>query len=117
MTSKRRSIGKGAVRAGVRYLQSRTVDQQIRFLSDALDSGRLMKHELKDALEKYAHSEMSLGADRLQKKGEPVTVDALLAEYREDTGLKKLADRVGLDEAWFVALAEAECQSREEKGL
>jgi len=48
---------------------------------------------------------MRKGRDRILREGKTPTVDLLLEEYRS-SGLKPLAERVGLDEARFVALAE-----------
>lgn len=95
-------------RVGQRELQSMSTDNQIKVLRDSLHEGRLKPDKLRKALEDNAYEEMRKGADKLHKKGKPVTVVALLEEYHKDKDFQQLATEVGLDEAWFVALAEKE---------
>ena len=94
----------------VAEVQVRDTDGQVRFLADALRKGHLSPGKLKATLENNAYREMAKGAKKLAGEGNALTVDLLLAEYREATALRELAASVGLDEEWFVALAEAECR-------
>ena len=90
-------------------LQRMGTSNQIKVLRDSLHQGRLKPNRLRVALEDGARKEMRKGADKLRKNNKPVTVDALLKEYRGDEELRKLAGEVGLDESWFISLAEKEC--------
>lgn len=94
----------------VSEVQARDVGGQVRFLADALRKGHLSPGKLKVTLENNAYREMAKGAKKFASEGKALTVDLLLAEYREDTAFGDLAASVGLDEQWFVALAEAECR-------
>jgi hypothetical protein len=85
---------------------------QVGIMSQALDSGALSPDKLHKELSNKAADEMSKGYDRIAKKGDTPTVDLLLAEYREELAFKALADRVGLNEQWFINLAEGEIQRR-----
>jgi hypothetical protein len=104
-----------AKRVGMAYLQRSSTSNQVKFLADSLHSGRLSTHNLKKSLEDNAHREMTKGADKLTKNGKQITVDTLLEEYRNDTEFKTLANEVGLDEQWFIGLAEREINNR--KGI
>lgn len=98
-------------KAGYDKLQSMGTDNQIKVLRDSLYEGRLKPEKLRKALEDNACYEMRKGAEKLRKKGKVVTVDALLEEYHGSGEFRDLATQVGLDEAWFVALAEKEIVS------
>ena len=93
---------------GHNTLQAMRTNDQIKVLRDSLHQGRLSPSKLRKALDDNAHKEMRKGADKLRKKGNPVTVDVLLKEYHKDRDFRELATEVGLDEAWFVALAKKE---------
>ena len=95
-------------KAGQKELQSMGTSNQIKVLRDSLHEGRLKPDKLRKALEDNAYKEMKKGADKLRKKGKPVTVDALLEDYDKDKDFQQLADEVGLDRTWFVVLAEKE---------
>lgn len=97
-------------KARVATLQRSSTAKQVGFLADSLHSGRLTARELRRALENNAYIEMRKGAEKLVKKKKAVTVDALLKEYRKDKAFQQLAAEVGLDEAWFVKLAESVCR-------
>ena len=94
----------------VAEVQARDTGGQIRFMADALRKGHLSPGKLKVTLENNARREMAKGGKKFVSEGKILTVDLLLAEFREATGLRELAASVGLDEEWFVALAEAECR-------
>ena len=94
-----------AKRQAVSGLKKLSTEDQIALLSQSLDKGWLSTRELRRQLERNAPNEMRKGRDRILREGKTPTVDLLLEEYRS-SGLKPLAERVGLDEAWFVALAE-----------
>jgi len=96
-------------RVGESALQAMNTGNQVKVLRDSLHLGKLSRGKLRKTLEDNAPKEMRKGAEKLRKKNKPVTVDALLEEYRKDTAFKALAEEVGLDEAWFIALAEKEC--------
>lgn len=96
---------------GLKVLLTMDTSNQIKVLHDSLHQGRLKPDKLRKSLEDNACKEMRKGADKLRRKGKPVTVDALLEEYHKDKDFQKLASEVGLDEAWFVALAEKEIAS------
>ena len=89
-------------------LQKMGTDNQIKVLRDSLHEGLLKPGKLREALMDNAYKEMRKGADKLRKKGKPVTVDNLLEEYRKNEEFRELATEVRLDEAWFIALAEKE---------
>lgn len=93
----------------VHSLQRFSTSNQIKFLADSMHQGRLPASQLRDALKSNARKEMHKGAEKLAKKKKEVTVDKLLEEYRKDKEFQKLADEVGLDEAFFIRLAELEC--------
>lgn len=94
---------------GYSALQAMDTGNQIKVLRDSLHLGKLSPAKLRKALEDNAHKEMRKGADKLRKKGKPVTVNALLEEYRKDRDFRELAIEVGLNEEWFIALANKEC--------
>ena len=98
-------------RVGYDKLQAMSTGNQIQVLRDSLHQGRLKPDKLRKALEDNAYKEMRKGADKLRKKGKPMTADALLEEYHKDKDFQELANEVGLDEAWFIALAEKEIAS------
>jgi len=98
-------------RVGFKVLQAMGTGNQIKVLRDSLHQGRLKPDKLREALEDNAYKEMRKGADKLRKKGKPATVGALLEEYHKNKDFGELATEVGLDEAWFVALAEKEILS------
>lgn len=99
-----------AERAGVSALRASSTSSQVRFMAEALRTGRLSHSKLREALEGNAPKEMNEGAKKLLKKHREVTVDALLEEYRRDEEFQKLAAEVGLGEEWFVGVAESECR-------
>lgn len=94
---------------GYNALQALNTSNQIKVLRDSLHLGKLSPGKLRKALEDNAHKEMQKGADKLRKKGKPVTVDTLLEEYHKDRDFQELATEVGLNEEWFIALANKEC--------
>jgi hypothetical protein len=96
----------------VSVLQRQSTDKQIDFLNTAVGEGRLKQSKLRDQLEKNAPIEMRKGIEKLIKKGKVPTVDLLLEEYRREKSFQKLAGSVGLDEAWFIKLAEDEIAKR-----
>jgi hypothetical protein len=100
-------------RVAVSTLQNYSTSNQVKFLADSLHSGKLAPSKLRKSLEVNAHKEMSKGADKIIKSGKKLTMEFLLDEYYKDTEFRKLATEVGLDEAWFVALAETELIKRE----
>ena len=102
----------GAVGAGVQYVQRQTTNYQVKFLAEALSEGRVSAGKLRGEMEKNAVKEMSKGADKLLKQSRPLTVDGLLEEYHSSPDFKRLAERVGLEESWFVALAEQKIRRR-----
>ncbi len=104
-----------AQKVGAKVLQHYSTDKKVEFLSESLRVGKLSPSKLRESLERFAPREMRKGADKLIKKGKAVTVDNLLEEYHKDNRFQKVASDVGLDESWFVALAERECDRRKEK--
>ena len=96
-------------KVGYNALQAMNTGNQVKVARDSLRQGKLSPGMLRKALEDNAPKEMKKGADKLRKKGKAVTIDALLEEYRNDRDFRELATEVGLDEAWFIALAEKEC--------
>ena len=97
-------------RLGVTTIQAYSTSNQVKFLHDSLHAGKLSAKQLRKVLADKAPGEMSKGARKLAKKNKPVTVDALMGEYRGDKAFQELATEVGLDEDWFVALAATECE-------
>jgi len=98
-------------RKGYSALQAMSTSNQIKVLRDSLHQGLLKPDKLRKTLENNAYKEMRKGADKLRKKNKLVTADTLLKDYYESDDFRKLAAEVGLDEAWFIALAEKECES------
>ena len=98
------------VNAVVSMLQNLSTSGQVRHLADMLHSGKLSAGELKKALTGNAPKEMRTGAKQLAKKNKPVTVDALMGGIWKDGGFLKLIAEVGIDEQWFINLAEEECK-------
>jgi len=103
-------------KVGVSAIESAPTSSQVKIMSEALRTGRLSHPELRKALEQNTPDEMRRGVDKLVKKGKPVTVDALLAEYWGDTQFQELASDVGLDEQYFIKLAEIEINRRGQGG-
>ena len=101
---------KGAIKAGIAALKHESTPNQIQALSDSTRTGGLSPSRLRRALEDNAPKEMRKGDAKLAKKGTQPTVDLLLEEYRADQGFQNMAANVGLDESWFIKLAEAECE-------
>jgi len=89
-------------------IKSKPTETQIGILSEAIEDNHLKSSLLRKTLEKNAPVEMRKGVEKLVKKGKTPTVDLLLEEYRGSKSFQKLALGVGLDEAWFVKLAEDE---------
>ncbi len=108
--AQREQVAKTAVGA----LQHQSTNKQVSFLSGALAEGKLSSGRLRQTLEDNARKEMRKGADKLVKQGKTPTVDLLLVEYHKEKDFQRLATSVGLDESWFMKLAEEEC-SRERK--
>ena len=103
----------GRVRHGVigktaSMLQVLSTKKQVEFLSESLDKGRLKPDELRSQLMANAHKEMRKGIVKLDRKGEEITVDKLLEDYRRETAFRELAEKVGLDEEFFVSVAGEE---------
>lgn len=98
---------------GVATLKRYSTNKQVRFLADALHTGRLSPGELQDSLKENARKEMRRGITKQAKHGVTPTVDTLLKEYREDADFRKLAEEVGLDETWFMNLAKTEIRDWE----
>ena len=94
---------------GYSAMQAMGTGNQVKLLRDSLRLGKLSPAKLRDALENNAPKEMRKGAEKLRKQGKPVTVDALMTEYRKDRDFRELAAEVGLDENWFIELAKKEC--------
>jgi len=92
----------------VETVQKLDTDTQVGLLSESLGNGNLQNSALRKSLEKNAPIEMRKGIVKLVKRGKVPTVDLLLEEYRGSKSFQKLAFGVGLDEAWFVKLAEDE---------
>jgi hypothetical protein len=96
----------------VQEIKSAPVEKQIDILSDSLTSNHLKPSLLRTTLEKNAPIEMRKGIEKLIKGGKTPTVDLLLEEYRASKSFQKLARSVGLDESWFIKLAEDELASQ-----
>jgi hypothetical protein len=99
-------------KVGDKVLQKMSTKDQVQVLADSLHQGRVTKGKLRGELSRNAVIEMRKGGDKLRKKKKPVTVEALLEEYRDpkNSKLRGLASEVGLGESFFVKLAEAECR-------
>jgi hypothetical protein len=96
-------------------IQALPTDKQVGILSESLGNGRLQNNRLRNSLETNAPIEMRKGIAKQLKKGITPTVDTLLEEYRGSKSFQKLAASVGLDETWFVQLAEREIANYEVK--
>ncbi len=106
----RQEVIEKVAKVAVVVLQSQSVSNHVKFLSDALDERRLSADRLRKAIESEAPGNMRSGAKKIIKAGKALTVDSLLTDYYNEDGFRALATRVGLDEAWFRRLAESECQ-------
>ena len=102
------------VDVGVAAVKSYSTSRQIQFLADALHTGRLPARKLQEVLKDNAPKEMRKGTEKLVKKHKTPTVELLLEEYYKDEGFQALALEVGLNEQWFIELAESECQKWED---
>ena len=103
------SSGKGfAVNAGVAALKRFSTNKQIQVLSDALHENRITVQDLYKQLSDNAPAEMHKGALKLMVRKKPVTVDALMEEYRDNEALQTLCKEVGLFASFFQGLAEIE---------
>lgn len=100
---------------GVKILQALSTNKQVDVLNAAVGTGKLKNSKLRDALESKAPNEMRKGVQKLIKKHLPLTVDNLLIEYRKDKPFQQLANSVGLDEQWFIKLAEQEIENVQTK--
>jgi hypothetical protein len=92
----------------VNTIMKSPTDTQVGILEESLGSGKLQNSKLRQTLEQHAPIEMRKGIAKIFKKGKIPTVDLLLEEYRGSKSFQKLASSVGLDETWFVKLAEDE---------
>ncbi len=106
----RQEVIEKVAKVAVVVLQSQSVSNHVKFLSEALDEGRLSADKLRKSIEGEAPRNMRSGAKKIIKAGKALTVDSLLTDYYNEDGFRALATRVGLDEAWFRRLAESECQ-------
>lgn len=98
----------GVARKAVNQLQALSTQKQVEFLSESLDKGRLKPDELRGQHMANAHEEMRKGVAKLHRKGQEITVDRLLEEYRKETAFRELAEKVDLDEDYFIDVAEEE---------
>lgn len=101
---------------GVGKLKKMSTGGQVGVLSESLRTGKLSADELRYELETNAKKEMRKGAEKFRRKGKAVTVENLLEDYYEHEDFRELAASVGLDEAWFIKLAEEECQAGDGSG-
>ena len=96
---------------GVQNMQKAPLDTQITFL------GKAKGNILRDTLEQQTPGEMHKGAEKLRKEGKPVTVDNLLRDgknpdrYYNNPKFMQLAKNAGLDESYFIGVAEKECEN------
>jgi hypothetical protein len=95
-------------RKAVNLLQALSTRKQVEFLSESLRTGRLSPDELRGQLMANAHEEMRKGITKLHRKNREITVDKLLEEYRKETEFRELAEKVGLDEDYFIDVAGEE---------
>lgn len=105
-------LGSHLGRRAVSFASKGTVKRELESLATAdqihvLDSvvARDNPGKLKQALMNKAPREMDLGIRKLQRQGEPVTVDALCRELKTTPGFLGMCEKVGLDLAWFEDLA------------
>lgn len=98
----------------VKALQKTSTNNQVRVLMASLDTGRLKESKLRKVLEKNARKKMREGVDKLVERDKTPTVVLLMVEYWKEPEFRALAKRIGLDEAWFTELAEAECKRWEQ---
>ena len=101
---------KKVVQGAVGQLQTESTSRQVAFLRGALDSGKLAPEKLRKALVNKAPGEMAKGAKKINQKGSKPTVDELMRDIRKDGEFMVLANRVGLDEEYFINLAKTECR-------
>lgn len=98
----------GIVGKTVGALQALSTKRQIEFLSESLRTGRLRPEALRSQLMANAYTEMRKGIKKLGREGRDITVDALLESYHSEVEFRELAEKVGLDEAFFVNVAKNE---------
>jgi hypothetical protein len=101
--------------SGVKVLQALSTNKQVDVLNASIGTGKLKSGKLRETLENKAPHEMRKGVQKLIKKHKPLTVDNLLEEYRKDKPFQQLANSVGLDEQWFINLAEQEIENAQTK--
>lgn len=101
--------------AAVTVIQQKSTADQVDFMTQAMNEGRLAPNKVRKQMEQFAPLEMRKGAEKLIKQGKLVTVDNLLEEYRREKAFQKVADSVGLHEDWFIKLAEVEVRKYDGK--
>lgn len=99
------------VKAGTSILKHLSFNSQVNVLAESLRTGRMSREYLQSVLKENAPSEMRKGIIKLNNKGQALTVDNLLKEYRSDKGFQDLANEVGLSEQYFVDLATSELEA------
>ena len=102
-TVARKAVSFASHGAVISELRATSLDDQLDVLNGRVASTRPDK--LKNALTSKAPAEMDKGIKKLQKQGEPVTVDALCAEIKATPGFLAMCERVGLSLEWFEKLA------------
>lgn len=98
-------------KAGIEVIKRAPMNSQLKFLQDAMDKGLVTETAVQKVIMNEAPKEMHKGTERLLKEGKPVTIDALMEDYRNQPDFRSLADRLGLKEDYFLGLAKAEVES------
>lgn len=91
--------------AGVKRIKSAGEEEQLAFIDNAVKEGKVSNNTIRRQLEQNAPKAMWDGILKFSREGKPLTVDALLEEYHADKGFQKMALNAGLDEQWFIDLA------------
>jgi hypothetical protein len=99
------------VEKGVKTIQNASTPKQIDFIENAVKSGGATYSRMGTILRQNAPIEMRKGIAKFAKEGRPLTVDALLEDYRSDKSFQKLALNAGCDEQYFIDLAEQELKA------
>lgn len=98
---------------GVSALKHMPMNKQANIATDAYDKLEPeVKGRAQRKLEEKARENMRKGADILVRRGKELTVALLLKDYYNNRVVQSMCRTYGLDETWFIALAEKEIESR-----
>lgn len=101
-----KKIRKKLIDKGVKQLQNETLENQLAVLIESVKTGQVDKGTLKKQLQMTTTSQMKDSVREAYKNGKEPSVTELLLDYYKEPQFQELARLVGLEERWFVHLAE-----------